>query len=541
MKNKAYDLYDVTPYTNLKELLEDCCLKYEDRIVFEYEERKKEIMVSYREFGNAVKYFSSWLKCEGYAGKNIALVAGNSYQWILSFFGVVTSGNVIVPIDRGLPLDDLEKQIIHSDSTAVICDPKCGKMFGELECFAERNEIRFISMEDIDRMLSQGKEYFEKGVSEELIDDGKTAAIIYTSGTTGDSKGVVLSHGNIAKDISWNLELIKIPEKALLVLPLHHIFGLSASVLAPVVSGSRIYINQSLKYINRDINKFKPQYIAVVPMIIEGFYKEINKNIKAQKKTILFKILMWGSNLLRKIGIDLRKVFFRQIHQGLGGNLELLISGGAALDEKYEKWFTDLGVKICVGYGITECAPIISVTRDRHCKYDSVGVVSNKIQVKIKNPDKKGRGHILVKGDIVFKEYYKDEEETKKAFEDGWFKTGDIGYMDTNGFLHITGRIKNLIILNNGKNVSPESIEKKIDVLSYVQEVVVYGKNNRIVAEVFMGEEHTKEQEKQLYADIKRLNRELPSYKYINDIIIRNNEFQKTSSMKIKRNFAVNS
>lgn len=540
MKNKAYDLYEVTTYTNLKGMIEDCCLKYAECAAFEYENGRKEVVVTYKEFGDAVKYYAAWLRHKEFEGKNIALVGGNSYHWIVSFFGIVTSGNVSVPIDWGMPLEEVKKQIIHSDSMVLICDPKCGKMYGELESFALKNKLCFISMKEIESLLIQGKKYFELENLETFIDENKTAAIIYTSGTTGDSKGVVLSHGNIAKDISWNLELIKIPERALLVLPLHHIFGLSASVLAPLISGSRTYINQSLKYINRDILKFKPQYIAVVPMIVEGFYKEIKKNVKAQKRTALVKILTLCSNLFRKAGIDLRPIFFRQIHQGLGGNLELMISGGAALDEKYEKWFSDLGIKICVGYGITECAPIISVTRNQHCKYDSVGVVSNKIQVKIKDSDKKGRGHILVKGDTVFKEYYKDKKGTDNVFEDGWFKTGDIGYMDSEGFLHITGRIKNLIILNNGKNVSPESIEKKINVLSYVQEAVVYGKNNRIVAEVFMGEAYTEVQEKQLYADIKKLNRELPSYKYINDIIIRDNEFQKTSSMKIKRNFAMN-
>ena len=353
-----------------------------------------------------------------------------------------------------------------------------------------------------------------------------------TSGTTGNPKGVMLSQRNLTYDMSASSAYLFIPANTILLLPLHHTFGFTACVLCMIYRGYSVYINKSLKTILPDIKKSQPRHICLVPLFIEKFYKNIWKNIESQGKTALVKKMISLSNFMRKIGIDLRPILFKSIRDAFGGNLEMLISGGAPIDKNYIKAFDDFGFQIIEGYGITECSPIVSINRNKFYSYGSVGVAIPGSEVDIIDADENNEGEIIVKGDHVMLGYYNNEEATKDAFFDGWFRTGDIGKKDENGFVYITGRKKNIIILSNGKNVYPEEIETEFLRIPYVDEVIVFGRDDILCAEIYTETPDKKDEIKQ---NIKVLSENLPPYKQVKHIEFRDTEFEKTTTKKIKR------
>jgi len=327
-----------------------------------------------------------------------------------------------------------------------------------------------------------------------------------------------------------------------LVLPLHHTFGMVAGVLAPLVYKAIVYICKSMKTIMNEIATYKPNVIMLVPVIVETIYKKIWENVEKQGKLRKLQTGLIISNTLLRMGIDVRRKMFKQVLASFGGNLEMIICGGAALSVDVSHGLYSLGIDVINGYGITECAPVVSVNRNDYNRYGSVGIPVNCNEVKIDHPDADGIGEILVRGDNVMIGYYNDEESTKAAFtEDGWFRTGDIGRIDSDGFVFITGREKNLIILSNGKNISPEELEEKILKIPYIKEVVVYEEDQKITAEVFLNKEAEPNAERRIDRDIDLLNRMLPPYKNIGKIKVRDVEFPKTTTLKIKRSYAKNS
>ena len=382
-------------------------------------------------------------------------------------------------------------------------------------------------------MITEGEALVQNGNREYVdmkIQKQDIASIVYTSGTTGKSKGVLLTHYNFCSCARSACENVLCEGVSFLVLPLHHTYGLVTSVFSMMNYGVPIYINKSLKRLIQEFSKAKPQNMFVVPLMVEMIYKNIWNQAKAQgKEKLLYRLVKISDGLL-KCKIDLRKMFFKSIRSALGGELELMISGGAPIEEKYIKGFHSVGITVLNGYGITECGPVVAVNRNRFSVPDSVGIPLSCNQVRISE-----EGEILVKGDNVTQGYYQNEEENKKAFtQDGWFKTGDIGNIDEYGALHITGRIKNLIILSNGKNISAEALESQIYTIPYVKEVIVYGKNDKITAEVYL-DENVADARNAIKKDIEQINRQLPQVQNIGDIIIRDTEFPKTSTKKIKR------
>lgn len=527
MKNKSYPLYSLPTITDLKDMVRSRAKNTPNDIAFSYSVGKnKTVNKTCCEFSNEIDAFGTFLYEKGFRDTHIAIIGENSYEWLVAFLAVVNGGNVAVPIDKEQPVGRIKQLLLQSDCEAVIVS----KSYADLVEYIEN--IIVFSMLDFLEYISIGRQAIENGKKEYIdcqINIDKLAAIFFTSGTTGSSKGVMLSHKNIVYNLTESRKYVKINSNVLSVLPFNHAFGLVIGVFSVYCFGSSVYINKSLKQILNDLQKAKPFALAFVPLFIETFYKTI---LETAKKSGKYKTLIHAakiSNILLSTGIDIRRALFKSVHEVFGGNLEYIICGGAPLDAKYVKAFRSWGINILNGYGITECAPVVSVNRNHYWRDGSVGQVLDGCSVKISDD-----GEILIKGDNVMLGYYNDEVSTNQVLIEGWYYTGDLGYMDKDGFLFITGRKKNLIILSNGENISPEEIEKQIMHDKAVAEVIVYDENRLLVAEIFPNESYLGNQEyfENLVAE---WNQNQPQYKQIHRVKLRDKEFEKNSTKKILR------
>ena len=552
--NKPYPLYEREWLNDMKELVEYTSKTYGDNNAFTWEDdNDKEVNVSFNEFKRQIEALGAALYSKNIRNERIALLGESSYMWVLSYFAAANGGNAIVPLDKNLPASAMQVLVKDSEAGILIYSDAFKDVAEEIQC--EKLQTKWNMKTDIAAMVEEGKKLFAdaspfaKEYAEHKVDNTKLATIIYTSGTTGASKGVMLSHKNLMTDVCSATPYIDMFGRGLMVLPLHHAFAFTACILATHYFGCDIVINKSLTNVLADLQKFKPNNILLVPLFVEKFYSRIWQMAAIQKKDKLLKGLINVSNFLLKLHIDLRRVLFKSVLKAFGGNLDLIVTGGAPIDEKYIKGFKELGVNIVNGYGITECSPIVSVNRNGYSREGSIGLVLQNTKVKIIDKDEKGFGEICVQGDIVMMGYYNNPQATAEAFiedEDGkWFKTGDVGRLDGDNFLFIGGRKKNLIILSNGENVSPEGLEFEIvNALPYVKEVVCYQEDNAIVAEAFFNKEYIEETGTQelnyaekFAADIVEFNRNQPPQKNIGRTLVRDTEFPKTTTMKIKRNY----
>ncbi len=527
---KKYPYYEHKQVYTIKSLLELCANKYSDKIAFAYQIKKQDISFSFSTLTTQVEAFGTYLFDQGFDRKHIAVFGENSYEWILTHFTVTCGGNIIVPIDKELDSDSIAELLTKSESKVLVYSDTYADIAEELQ--AKLTNITYINMRDIPDCIEQGKKLITDGYTEYINKEVKKddlATIVYTSGTTGKSKGVMLTHNNLMSNLYAASCNAKIDGTSILLLPLHHTFGLVAGLYSVMYYGHPLYINRSLKKVVDDLKKAKPQNTFVVPLIVETLYKGIWSTAKKQGKDKLLRTLIKISNTLRKCGIDLRCKLFKSVLDAFGGNLEVIICGGAPLNSELVKGLDAFGITLMNGYGITECAPIVAVNRNKFNVIGSVGLPLCCNEVKIAED-----GEILVKGENVMLGYYHNEEETKNVFSDGWFKTGDIGCIDKYGALHITGRIKNLIILGNGENIPAESIEQEIYTIPYVKECIVYGKDNVIIAEVYL-DEHVSDAKDKINADIQIVNQRLPQIRNIGQVVVRDTEFPKTTTKKIKR------
>lgn len=527
-----YNLYKHTPVYTIKELLYFCADNYGVKTAFTYKNKKQLVSVSFNDFKADVNAFGTYLFNEGICNKHIAVLGENSYEWILTHFAVTCGGNVIVPIDKDLKTDSIVELLADSKSYALVYSNTYSDIIEGLK--EKLPDIIYVNMKDFSKHIETGKNLIVNGYTKYInakITKENLASIVYTSGTTGKSKGVMLSHGNIATDTVATCQNVLIEGGTVLLLPLHHTFGLVAGVMCVLFYGYCVFINSSLKRILQDFQTAKPQHLSLVPLIVETLYKQIWATAKQQKKEKLLSILIKISNILLKVKIDLRKIVFKSVLSAFGGNLETIVSGGASIEDKYIKGFNSFGITIVNGYGITECSPVVATNRNSAIKYGTVGFPLCCNEVKIADD-----GEVLVKGDNVMLGYYNNEQENKNVFSDGWFKTGDVGKIDNNGYLYITGRKKNLIILSNGENIPAETIEQEIYTIPYVKECVVYGKDNIIVAEIYPDNE-IENAKRMINADIQKINNRLPQNKNIGKFILRDTEFPKTTTKKIKRNY----
>jgi len=539
LKNQNYPLYEVEQLNSFKELINFVAEKHGDNPAFTFERNGGVKSVSYRQFKSDVASLGTAFYKMGLSGK-AAVIGENSYEWIATYFAVTNSGNVIVPLDKELPIADLKYIIDNSGAEMLVYSDS----FSDLAAYLQENGSNvkyYVNKNQIPELIKQGETAIKNGntaIANLEVDNKAMSTILYTSGTTGMAKGVMLTPYAIMRDTVAAANLARTKGSHLLVLPLHHSFGFTGCCVFPLLVGGEIVINSGLKNILSDLEKFKPYNMFLVPLFIEKFYKRIWDAAKKKGKDGTLRKLIGISNGMLKVGIDARRVLFKSVLKAFGGNLEIIVSGGAPVDNKYVQGLRDFGILAINGYGITECSPVVAVNRNNYYRADSAGQVVPACEVKILDPNETGHGEICVKGDIVMLGYYNNEQATKDAFDGEWFKTGDIGYMDDDGFLFITGRKKNLIILGNGKNVYPEELEFNIlNNIPYVSEVVVYADGSAIVAEVFLDTENDPDCASRLYNDVIALNKKLASYQNINRTIVRDTEFPKTTTKKIKRQY----
>lgn len=526
-RNRNYPLYEREEYETLSQMVWEKAQKCGDKIAFQYRRGKNIFSVTYREYlddaVSASKYLSD--RCNGRS--HIAILGENSYQWLVIFMATVMSGNVVVPLDKELDAAGIGGLLTHSNSQICVYSDAYSDIAERLsgDC-----SVTVLSMRAAAEAQKIGGS--DNTVPKEWCDTDKhnAAAIFYTSGTSGKSKGVMLSQESMMADINFACKNFFLSGDTLSVLPFHHAFGLLTSVFAPFNYEHTVFINSSLKNVKRDLLQAKPQMMMLVPLFVETFYKTIWQTAQKQGVERKLRLGITISNFLLRLGIDIRKILFRSVLSAFGGKLECIICGGAPLQEKYVQEFRSMGIEVLNGYGITECSPVVATNRNFYHRDGSVGQILKDCQVRIQN------GEIQIQGKNVMLGYYEDEAATQDAFEGKWFRTGDLGHIDEDGFLFITGRAKNLIILSNGENVSPEELENLLLVYELVKEVLVYAENEVITAEVFPDPEtYVENMQKQIQDIVDTCNRMLPTYKRIQRLKVRQTEFPKTTTQKIKR------
>jgi len=526
MKNRPYPYYELVQAKDMKDMMEVRARENTDDLAFWWSEKKDVIVKkTFGDYKNDVDALGTFIFGEGLKDKHIVIVGENCYEWIVAFMAIINGSSCAVLIDKELPADRVRELAEQADSTAVFASDKQAEYFSE-------TDLKVYKLSSMQEYIEKGRASIEAGdtsLQDNEIDREKLAAIFFTSGTTGKSKGVMLNQRNMAQDINFACKHFVPAGDTLAALPFHHAFGLMTAVFAVFNYRKAAYINKSLKQIQRDLKIAKPATMLLVPLFVETFYKLIMNSVRKQKKEK--KLAAGGriSNMLLAVGIDKRDTMFQEVRDGLGGNLKSIISGGAHLDPKYVKAFRTWGIDIMCGYGITECSPVLSVNRNEYWKDGSVGPALPGCEVKINE-----EGHIVTKGDHVMMGYYKNEEATAEVMKDGWFDTGDLGRIDEDGFIFITGREKNLIILSNGENVSPEEIENEFLKHEEIAEVVVFGEKGKLVAEIFPAEGHIGDQE--FFDKIaEKWSKGQPAYKKISKVVLRDTEFEKNSTKKIIR------
>ena len=483
--NKNYPIYQTTFIDDMRALVEEAAQNFGESTAISYKDNPwdKEVKkVSFSQWRNDVRDLGTALVSYGLREEKIAIVGENSYGWCCAFFGAMAIGSVTVPVDKELPLDDIDGIISTTGCKAVFFGKTSESKIKEIlangglksvellisiapESMIEADLLGEKSLKSISEVEAAGAALYAQGDNsyyDYKIDVNKLASIVFTSGTTGKGKGVMLSQANICLDMTLGMYNFDITRKTLHVLPPHHTFGSTVNYVGHLAQGCEVYISSGLKYVSDEIKEQQPTHLILVPAFLEVMNRKIWATARKGKKETLLKVMMKVSNLLRKMGIDVRRKLFGSVLSAFGGKLELIISGGAKLDEEIICTFDSLGITILNGYGITECAPLISANRNKYRKAGSVGTPILACRVKIDNPDENGEGEICVKGPNVMLGYYNNPEATAEVFDkDGFFHTGDYGKLDEEGWIYITGRKKNLIILSNGKNVYPEDFFKE--------------------------------------------------------------------------------
>ena len=569
--NKNYPIYKTTFIDDMRSLVEEAAQNFSDSTAISYKENywDKEVKkVTFNQWRDDVRNLGTALIAKGLREETIAIVGENSYGWCCSFFGVMAIGSVTVPVDKELPVEDINGIVTTTGCKALIfgktAEAKIKELLkqGELksvellisvapESSLEAAELGGKTLTTLEALQNEGARLYKEGDNsyyDYKIDVNKLASIVFTSGTTGKGKGVMLSQANIGLDMTLGMYNFDITRKTLHVLPPHHTFGSTVNYVGHLSQGCEVYISSGLKHVSDEIREQQPTHLILVPAFLEVMNRKIWTTARKTGKEGLLKMMMKVSDALRKVGIDLRKKLFASVLSAFGGKLELVICGGAKLDEDIINTFDSLGITILNGYGITECAPLISANRNKYRKPGSVGTPILACRVKIDNPDENGEGEICVKGPNVMLGYYNNPEATAEVFDkDGFFHTGDYGKLDEEGWIYITGRKKNLIILSNGKNVYPEEIEADLQKVEGVNEVVVYAGESRvqkdkiiIVAEIFPDADLLKDKgitdmQKYFEDQVKTLNAKMPSYKAVKCVKLRDVEFQKNTSRKITR------
>ena len=573
--NNSTDKYVVyktsRPITDIRHMLRTSTELYGDNVAFRQRFEKNEPYreITYKQAFETVNALGTALTNKGLKGKRIAVIGENCYQWATSYLAVICGTGVVVPLDKELSAMELKQLVIEAEVSAVMFTKKYREIFKEMKTSRDTDIEILVDLTGDDEeegifkwsnLVAEGRMLLEGGdrsfVEAEIIAD-EMSELLFTSGTTGIAKGVMLSHKNICFDLMIAPTILNVNTWDIFfsVLPIHHTYEGTCGFLMPLYKGASIAYCEGLKYIVKNLAEVSPTMFLGVPALFETLYKTIMRNVRKQGKEGLVKKVMSVNKVTRKIGLDLNKLLLKDILKVFGGRMRVLISGGAAIDPAILQFFNDLGFIAVQGYGLSECAPMGALNPDnpKYMRNSSVGHILPGMQVKIVDKDEDGIGEICLKGDNVMLGYYKNPEETARAVRDGWFYTGDQGYVDEEDFIYITGRKKNVIIASNGKNVFPEELEYYLSLSPFIAESMVWGAEDErsgdivIVAAIrpetddireTLGDEKADDPEtvkELLWKEVDKVNEQMPMFKKIKKIVVRNEEFEKNTSKKIKR------
>jgi len=561
--------YKPTEYKTIKEIFERSIEIYANKefILEKFNPKGEFEEITYKKFGEDVIALGTALTNKyNLKGERIVIVSETTYQWYISYMAALCGAGIAVPTDKELPTNELENVIKRSRASIVIYSERMKDSIKKIadglpgvKYFAEmysddKLSGRYVGLNTV---LNEGRELVAQGDNSFMkieIDPEEFKVLIFTSGTTSQSKGVMLCNRNLAENINAVSAYVRLypTDRLFSVLPLHHTYESTIGFLLPMACGCSVAVCQGLKHIVPNLKETKPTAMLAVPLLIENLYKKINASIEKGGKAGLVNSMIHVTNALKPLGIDIKRKVFSEIYENLGGNLRFIVSAAAPIDAKVGKWVQDIGIMFLQGYGLTETAPIAALTPEYDTKVGSAGKPVICADIKIHNPNENGEGEVWIKSKTLMLGYYENEEATNEVMHEGWFNAGDIAYMDDDGFLYITGRSKNVIVTQNGKNIYPEEIELLLGKVEEIKECMVYGKQLNeddkeltITVKVIpdyekIEEKHGKDlSEEQIYDiiwnEIKQVNRKLTSYKAIKRLEIKKDEFEKTTTMKIKR------
>jgi long-subunit acyl-CoA synthetase (AMP-forming) len=556
------------PVMDLKHMLETSVELYGDNVAFMEKPSHNEPYrhITYREAKAEVDALGTALHARDMRGKRIGVIGENGFAWATAYLSVVCGTGIVVPLDKELRAEEIEHLLIEAEVECVFYTKRFTEMFRAIKDSGTTKLSLFINMdgdapeafetprktliEEGNRLLASGDRQF---LDAQVLRDGM-GILLFTSGTTGVAKGVMLSQKNICTDLMIPPTVVFVYSTDIFfsVLPLHHTYECTCSFLMPLYKGAAIAYCEGLRYIADNLKEARPTMFLGVPLLFESLYKKIWQNVRKQGKEKLLRRVIAVNNKTKKIGIDLGKIFFKDITAVFGGRLREMICGGAAIDPAILEGIKDFGINAVQGYGLTECAPICALNPDRDARSDSAGYLIPGFEGKIDSPDPEtGIGEICVKGDNVMLGYYNNREATDEVLKDGWFHTGDYGYIDKDNFVYITGRKKNVIITKTGKNVFPEELEYLLSRSDVIAESMVWesegevSEDTTIAATVKADEAAAKELlggaidekalGKLLWAEVDKVNADLPYYKKIKKVFLRKEDFDVTTSKKIKR------
>ena len=562
MENKSKKM----KFKDLKDMLKQTGEAYADRpaYMFKTEKEGEFRTITHKEFRNEINALGTALIKMGLKDKRIAIISENRYEWELAYLAVATGTGIVVPLDKALPENEIESLILRSQVEAIFYSQKYNDVMNNLRNKKNTNLQYFISMDLQENtngiyaqrtLVEKGKKLLSEGNRKFLdakINAEQMGIMLFTSGTTAMSKAVMLSHKNIITNVMDIIQRFDLNEtdRLLSFLPLHHVFECTVGFLYPVSIGACICFCEGVKHMADNIKEFKITAMISVPAVFDIIYRKVMKTIEKKGKIATLEKGKKISQLLMKLKIDLRKQIFKEIHQSLGPDLKLVVTGGAALDPETEKGFNDLGFDVEQGYGLTETSPVIAAETPKCRRLGSIGKKFPSVEVKIENPDEDGIGELMAKGPSIMLGYYENEEATKSTLEpDGWLHTGDLARIDKDGFIYISGRKKSVIVLNNGKNVFPEEIEALLNKVEGIKESFVYEKKEddgdvKVCTKIVYDKELIKELyniesedeiREFLWNKVKEVNNLMPKYKYVKEMIITEEELVKTTTLKIKR------
>lgn len=568
MKDNYSNLYEITQIHDFREIIKHRVQGFPENPVFLVKEKKggEYVPISTEKYDHDIDSLGTYFLNNVEKGSKIVVFTESRYEWYVSYLAATNGAGCVVPLDKELPVDDVESMLTRAEANVVIFSKSKLDIINQVYekittvkkwiCTDDIKDDRFEYFKDCLKFGEERLAAGDKIYTETTIDPEEMTILLFTSGTTAKSKAVMLCQRNICENIMsmFSMLYIDFHDVWLSVLPLHHTYECTCGFLGQVYRGTTVAICEGLRYIAQNFQEVKPNCVLMVPVMLELFYKKIMKALKEDPKKA--KKLQNGIKLANTLhlSLNMRKKLFKDIHKIFGGNLRLIIVGGAPVNPDILKFFQDIGL-ICVqGYGLTECSPLLALNRDIIFKNNAAGMPARGVDVKVLNPDEDGIGEFIAKGPNIFLGYYKDPENTAAALDsDGYYHTGDLGYIDPDGFLVITGRKKNVIIAKNGKNVFPEEIEYLLSLSPFVAESVVSGQEDAakndivITATIFpdLGEIkaklgiNTDPSEEQIMDVLKTVvaetNEKLENYKKIKNTVLRMTEFEKNTSKKIKR------